>query len=514
MERKSRLAREILIAGVTLGVLGDALLRAGPWSLNLTLWATLVVFAAMTLAGRNHVAWPRDGLWFAAPVLLFALAFAWRDSLALKFLNLVAMLTGISVWSLALAGSRISISGIADYARGMVDSGAAALIGATALARSELIQTAPPSSATLRHARAATVGLLIAVPLLFVFGGLLMAADAVFDRMVTTALDIDFANLMSHGMLTGFFAWIVCGFFLLILGVARPFRAEMIKIGRPPLGVTEIALPLALIDLLFAAFVLVQMRYLFGDAALVQDTVGLTYAEYARRGFFELVTVTALVLPLLLAADWILGPSSALGKRLFRGLAGAMLALLLIIVASAMTRMQLYQDAYGLTELRLYTTAFMAWLGIVLAWFAVTVLAGRRRFFATGALLAAFSLVGALNLINADEIIARVNTTRAIEGKEFDARYASSLSADAVPVLLSALPRLEEEHRCIVAARLLERWSPPTATDWRTWNVARGRAWRSVRRASDRLERSACSAESRRERDADHDAEAADATSG
>lgn len=492
MEKKSRLAGEILVAGASLGVLGDALLRAGPWSLNLTLWVTLVVFGAMTLAGRNHVAWRRDGVWLALPILLFALAFAWRDSPSLKFLNLVAILTGFSVWSLALVEARLSSRGIAGYARGMFDCGAAALIGATALARTELTSSARPSPAALRHARAATLGTLIAIPLLFVFGGLLMAADAVFDRMVTTALDIDLANLMSHGMLTGFFAWIVCGFFLLILRVARPFREEIIRIGRPPVGVTEVVLPLALLDLLFLAFVIVQVRYLFGDASLVQDTVGLTYAEYARRGFFELVTVTALALPLLLAADWTLADSSPRGKRLFRALAGALLVLLLIIMLSAMKRMQLYQSAYGLTEQRLYTTAFMAWLAVVLAWFAGTVLAGRRRFFATGALLAAFCLVAALNLINPDAVVARVNTSRAVEGEEFDALYVSSLSADAVPTLLDALPRLEEDEGCVVAARLLERWSPPATIDWRAWNAARARAWRSIERATVRLERSAC----------------------
>lgn len=493
MERKPGLAREVLVGAITLGVLADALLRAGPWSVNLTLWVTAVVVAAVILALRSSATRPAGALWYGVPVLLFALVFAWRDAADLKLLNLVAILTGFSVWSQALAGSRLSSCGLAGYARGLFDSAAAATIGAVALARSELRPPAArPLSARLRHVRAAAVGTLIALPLLFVFGNLLMSADAVFDRMVTSTLDIDFANVMSHGMLAGFFAWIVSGFFLLSLGLARPFRAELMGFGRPRLGVVEVAVPLAMLDLLFVAFVAVQLRYLFGDATLVQDTVGLTYAEYARRGFFELVTVSALTLPLLLAADWVLADGRGATRRVFRGLAGTMLVLLLIIAVSAMKRMDLYQSVYGLTEPRLYATAFMAWLGVVLVWFAATVLAGRRRFFAAGAVLAGFSLVLTLDLMNPDEMVARVNISRALEGKEFDANHASSLSADAVPALVQALPRLEEDDRCVLAARLLERWSPPETADWRVWNAGRARAWTAVGRATARLERTAC----------------------
>ena len=61
---------------------------------------------------------------------------------------------------------------------------------------------------------------------------------------------------------------------------------------------------LVVVDLLFLAFVLVQFRYLFGGAELVRGLTGMSYADYARRGFFELVAVAALSLPLLLLADW------------------------------------------------------------------------------------------------------------------------------------------------------------------------------------------------------------------
>src|SRR5205085_5750237 len=142
---------------------------------------------------------------------------------------------------------------------------------------------------------------------------------------------------------------------------------------------------LVLLDALFLCFVCVQVRYLFGGATWVAQVAGLTYAEYARRGFFELVWATALVLPLLLALHWLLRTDDRAAQRIFRALAAAQLVLLFVVIASALTRMRLYQREYGLTELRLYTTAFMGWLALVFVWFAATVLRGARERFACGA---------------------------------------------------------------------------------------------------------------------------------
>ena len=128
---------------------------------------------------------------------------------------------------------------------------------------------------------------------------------------------------------------------------------------------------LGLLDLLFVAFVAVQIRYLFGGADRVVSTAGLTYAEYARRGFFELVTVDGASASG--AAAGTLAPPSR-GPR--AGLPGAgrnPVALLFVIMASAMQRMYLYVGEYGLTQLRFYVTAFMVWLAVVLAWFILTV---------------------------------------------------------------------------------------------------------------------------------------------
>jgi hypothetical protein len=238
---------------------------------------------------------------------------------------------------------------------------------------------------------------------------------------------------------------------------------------------------LGALDLLFLAFVLVQVRYFFGGSTLVQATTGLTYAEYARRGFFELLGVAALVLPLLLLLHWLMAQRSPKGERVFKVLAGVQILLLLVVVASAIQRLRLYQAEYGLTEQRLYAAAFMAWLVVVFLWFAMTVLTRHRERFAFGAMVAGFLLVVVLHALNPDVLIARTNLARAKAGRSFDARYATRLSGDAVPELVAGLADLNPQDRCAVTSAILKRWALPQPSDWRLWSWSRARARQVVR---------------------------------
>lgn len=173
----------------------------------------------------------------------------------------------------------------------------------------------------------------------------------------------------------------------------------------------------------------------------------------------------------------------------FRALAGITVALLAVIMVSALHRMRLYQGAFGLTELRLYTTAFMLWLGAVLALFALTVLRGRRQQFASAALASGLGVIVFLHLVNPDARIVRVNAARTAAGAAFDARYAATLSADAVPALAAAL-QPGREGACSAARVLLARWGG--SGDWRSWSVGRHRAAAAVQARRAELEAMAC----------------------
>jgi hypothetical protein len=168
----------------------------------------------------------------------------------------------------------------------------------------------------------------------------------------------------------------------------------------------------------------------------------------------------------------------------FRALAGAQIALVLAIAASALERLRLYYASFGLSDARFYAMVLLVWIAAMVLWLAATVLRGRRDAFAFGALASGLATVALLFAINPDAIVARTNAARitpADAAGRFDAAYAASLSADAVPVLIAALPGLPRDLQCPIARRLLRRWPPDGERSMRSWNWSVAQANDAVR---------------------------------
>jgi hypothetical protein len=487
----------LFVSGGVLGAIGDALLRDpnGPVNVNLSLWVASVAAAAMALhrgaaltLDRGRAAWLLVGVAFAAGL-------AWRDAPQLKLLGL-----GCATLIFALAAHRrdarwVRRAGVVRYASALA-LGALHAWTAGALAIVDAMRPAPRvesgPAAGWRQAAAVVRGLLIAAPLLVVFGALFMSADAVFARLVSNVIRVDFARIAGHVVLFSLCAWLSVGYLRGFLTGTEPvvdgrpaFDARNVPAPkRVALGMTETATALGAIDLLFLIFVIVQFGYFFGGNALVQVTPGLTSAEYARRGFFELVAATVLVVPVLLAADWLVDLRSRRDVVVFRALAGAQVGLVLAIAASALERLRLYYASFGLSDARFYAMVLLVWIGAMLVWLAATVLRGRREAFAFGALASGLATIALLFVINPDAIVARTNVARATSADaaiRFDAAYAASLSEDAVPVLIEALPALPADLQCPIARRMLRRWAPDRERSIRSWNWSAERASDAVR---------------------------------
>jgi ABC-type glycerol-3-phosphate transport system permease component len=430
------------------------------------------------------------GVAFAATVVL-------RGSDTLRVLAFLAAASAFALPAFQAGAAWLRRSGVSDQVLAMALAGANGAVGAFRLAGAALAGRSDhgtpwsgagePGEADRHPGWAVLRGLLLALPFLFVFGALFMSADRIFADLVTDVVDLDYEQIASHLFLTAVLTWLACGYLTGFLTGTRPVGLFDAFGTRPAVGIVEIGTALALVDLLFVLFVSVQFRYLFGGSGLVEVTPGLTYAEYVRDGFEQLALACALVLPSLLAADWLLQPRRLRDPLVFRALGGLLLLLLVVIVASALQRVRAYQAAYGLTESRFYGAAFLGWLTLLTVWFAATVLRGRRERFAFPALVSAFVFVALLLAVNPEVRIARTNLERAGDvptatdrsGEGVDAGYLASLGADAVPTLMAALPDLPSQPRCVLARGLLERWGPEEVAeaDWRSWNwsVARAR---------------------------------------
>jgi len=463
----------LLAVALALGVVADALVRLVPGRLDVVLGLGALVLAIVALVQNGVVALPGSLAPLGAPLALLGVALLWRDSPTLFALNLAAVASVAVMATPRLRSVGRRRAGLSDYAIGAGELAGAAAAGVPALVFTDIDWATVPVDTRARRARGTAIGMAAAVPVAVVFGGLLMHADPAFDRLVTHALDVELVPLVSHLATVLLWGWLAAGVLRL---VCRPEVARSpLQVRRGTLGLGEVGTVLLVVDLLFAAFVVVQFRYLFGGNDLVRALTGMSYAEYARRGFFELVAVATLSLPLLLVADHWLDHRDPARVRRVRQLSGMMLLLLDVMLASALLRMWLYTAQFGLTELRFYTTAFMGWLVVVFGWFVATVLRGRRERFGTGALAAGWLLLAALNFVNPDRVIAEINLGRAARGRPLDVAYAATLSADALPAFHRGLPRLGTNEACAAAARLDGRWREELAATER-WTIALARA--------------------------------------
>ena len=330
MSVTTRLGLGALGAALVLGMLANGLLRTLPWGLNVVLWVGALTAVAATLAGWQGVALTGGGRCLAAPALLLAAGLAWRDLAALGAINLLALGGLLALLAMRARAGRLLVGGVAAWAAAPFLAGVYAAFGVLGLSLTAIRWPELPRGRWLRRALSVGLGLAIAAPLLLIFGGLFAAADAAFERVFNEIARWIFTDLAVHIVMTLVFAWGVAGL-LYQLFFGRETR-ELVG-ARPAflgLGPIEFGVILGLLDALFLIFVALQLPYLFGGAAQVTASATLTYADYARRGFFELAVVAALALPLLLLFDWLArrdcereaGTSGEAGRRGSRGVRG------------------------------------------------------------------------------------------------------------------------------------------------------------------------------------------------
>lgn len=494
----------IPVYALVVGIAGDALLRGGPVGLGFPLWIALCAAGIVSLVWRTGRSVPGEVRGWLLAALLFSTALAWRDAGALDLLDLAATFAALLMAGIALTDAKAAL--LAPRLRDLVWP-AARLMGSVAMGVLPFLHHALeiPRKEPLVSARAWPVAraTLIAGALVLVFGSLLRDADPIFASLVSFP-ELDFGVMVSHGILIAWFAWIAAGWArgALLADPAKHRPPDTLPFALGPLDVTA---ALVTLNVLFTLFVASQLGWFFGGETFLRERTGLTAAAYARQGFFEMVWVVALVVPVLLATRALLEPGRALARRHTK-LALPIIALLGAIILSACLRMKLYVHYYGLTTDRFYPLVCMGWLALVLVWLALTVLRDWSRPFVAGVTVSGLFVLAALNVAAPDAIVARVNVARAARAPAsgatptLDLLHLASLSGEAVDVATRAVlaPRLgapgtalryaDDRQRCQAASRLLGRWGPLSRARhraeedaaWRTWNAGDRHAMRVV----------------------------------
>ncbi len=341
-------------------------------------------------------------------------------------------------------------------------------VTATALVRPFVaLRSAPalvpsPGPRALPALRGVLAGGLLVIP----FAALFWTADAAFASAGRAIPVPGLGSLPAQ----------VATFGLVLAGTIGLAGAPAVSITGPSLGLTrrclpEWAVPLAALDLLFLGFVAVQAHVLFAGHDYVLRTTGLTYSEYARAGFWQLIAAAFLTLVVIAAAFGIAGPRSPRERRLLQSLLVLLGLSTLLVVASALHRLRLYESAFGLSRLRRAAEAVALWLGAVLLLVTVATAVERVRRHLPRIVLVVTALgLIAFSAADPDRLIAQRDVARWHETGRLDVAYLATLSADAAP----AIARLPEPLRQRALASLAAKLG--VGEPWSSANLSRAHA--------------------------------------
>ncbi len=454
--------------GISFDVLfNDASIGINTFLSTTALCSTLMLMARFGLFKKTYS--------FAAMNLIAVLisgGFAWRSSPSLRLFDLCIIALCLSFASFATQGGRVVISSLLEYLFAFFSTCVELALGGVSLIAYGINWKADVDSPWLKLMVRGLTGIAMATPLLLLFGALFCSADQMFKHVIDSTFKINGGAVCSHIFFSLLAAYLVGGFVSGLVFKGNTKYMNLTKSKPFSLGLLETSVIFALVDILFMLFVLVQFQHFFGGAKVVENTLGLSYAEYARSGFFELVWAAVLVLPMVLFGHWLL-PDTKLAQNIFKLLAGWQIMMVMVIIASAIERMHLYQLEYGLSELRVYATALMGWLALMFAWMAITVLRNQREKFAFGAFVSGILVVIGLHAMNPDALIAKVNLNRVASGHNVDTDYLASLSSDADVALADGLDKLDVAPRAKIAEKLKQSLEIESKQDWRSWSVSR-----------------------------------------
>jgi hypothetical protein len=484
--RAVRRAGAIGLAAAGIGSLVQLLFFDTSLGINFPIAVTAVLAAAWFVPERPTLWPPITDAWLPASAIVLAAFVALRGDSTLVALDVLGSLT-LTVLSVASFGGMpvVRRQFLAIFVLGL--RVVASAVGSAMEVLEGLRHTVPASRARCDLAPMSAVlrGLLLALPLLLLFVALFASADAVFDRILRDLfdLDLDLGTVPGRVVLGLAAAWATAGILAFVTHGREDDRPiEGAGTSRIRLGSTEAITVLVALDLLFALFVVLQATYLFGGRDTLEAS-GLTYAEYARRGFFELLAVAIAVGGLVLALETFVSRRT----RAYLVAILALVGLTLVVLGSAFLRLRLYLDAYGWTELRFYVMAAIGWLAIGAAGAVVCIALDRTRWLPHGVVMLSVVFGLGFNLIGPVRFIAEQNIARGVDGTlpanvqdGVDLGYLAFLGDDAVAVIAESYPdglppSVRTDGRYLLEGHASRLAGDPSADDWQAWNLSRER---------------------------------------
>jgi hypothetical protein len=421
-------------------------------SAGMTLLAVIIFTVTFIYLKKSGYKQNAKSLATLALAAFSAVQFSLFDNIIIAFLNFVFLSALFVYWVCLTTGrqieSRLSLSFIGDvFQQGIIVPFRNFDVFPTALSDALKKQNA-------KGAFLALTGIIIALPALLAVITLLMSADLAFENFVNTTL-----NRFNVDSILSYFWQFIMGIpvalylFGLIYGDAKKRHADSVTIQSLQNAAQRVSLtPRAVIysaltafNIIYLVFFVIQGIYLF-SAFTGNLPEAFTYAEYARRGFFELCAIAGINLIVLMVSHLLIKRDYDEEPALLRMQTIAISLSTLLLIVIGLSKMTLYIQAYGLTSLRVYTSWFMVLLFLV---FSTVMIRQLKRFNASRIIIMGFvALFMVLSYGNVDGVIARYNIAQHEKGalRTLDIEELGHLSDAAVPALYEAYQQLDESN--------------------------------------------------------------------
>jgi hypothetical protein len=285
---------------------------------------------------------------------------------------------------------------------------------------------------------------LITVTVLAVFIGLLSSADPIFAQLIKEIRD--------QALIRTIVSLIIAVFFSAAVSIKLEKKDDETKFSF--FSFQDLLISVGSVVILFAVFLLVQGRYLFGSQEAFQ-TFGISYSEYVRKGFVELLVTAFLgtvISYILILKQKVLSEDSH--KKYLQGINVALLVELFLMLGSAFKRDLMYMDVYGLTRVRMVGGVFLTWLAgfLVLIFLLAVWRKVREAHVFAGVLALSIGAVLFFNGVNIDNIISHSQPGHH-NFKDFF--YINNLSEDAVEGWKESVPVAQEAFQRLGAKKQL-----------------------------------------------------------
>ena len=493
--------KDLALALVLLGfcfLLWDSLF----WAEGLGLGEALGLFALMPAA----LIYLRDrpgrmtgyGLLLTALSLLGAASLALSGDMSLKVLTMMTLSPLFLIVLLERLGLRTG-TGLLARLRDLFTLWFARSFGRIHVGAWTLTHVGEKDSARSKRTRAILIGLACAVPALLILIPLLVSSDAAFAGLVGK-LDWDSVGKALFALVPGSFAALVL--FSLLL-TAAPSKEPARNVKRRGLEPAAVIAFLAAVSAAYVLYLVSQFAY-FTDAFRGLLPKDFTVAEYARRGFFEMCAIVAINLLLIVLSVGLCRKSEGKLPGAVKGLALFLCLFSLVLVATALSKMVLYMRSFGLTRLRVLTSAFMIFLAVVVVAEALRLFVKKVPAAQLAVTLGAAILI-ALSLLNVDGLVARYNVEAWRSGRldSLDMKTICELGDGAVPTLAELAGEKDETISAAAAEELDDRlvrfgfaewkWDEekrtsvavlkdePNSLDLRSWNLVSARAYEALK---------------------------------